>query len=142
MLSRLDDMLQFHQQALGVRGTRQQLLASNIANADTPNYKARDFDFKNALQGVLARNNVTAETPQASVLATTAPNHLTGSAAGGVAPNDVALLYRTQQQGSVDGNTVDMDTERAAFADNAIHYEANLTLLNHQIKTMMAALQG
>jgi flagellar basal-body rod protein FlgB len=67
---------------------------------------------------------------------------LTGAAAGGVAPNDVALLYRTQQQGSVDGNTVDMDTERAAFADNAIHYEANLTLLNHQIKTMMAALQG
>ena len=142
MLSRLDDMLQFHQQALGVRGTRQQLLASNIANADTPDYKARDFDFKSALQGVLARNNVTAETPQASVLATTAPNHLTGSAAGGAAPNDVALLYRTQQQGSVDGNTVDMDTERAAFADNAIHYEANLTLLNHQIKTMMAALQG
>jgi flagellar basal-body rod protein FlgB len=135
-------MLQFHQQALGVRGTRQQLLASNIANADTPDYKARDFDFKSALQGVLARNNVTAETPQASVLATTAPNHLTGSAAGGAAPNDVALLYRTQQQGSVDGNTVDMDTERAAFADNAIHYEANLTLLNHQIKTMMAALQG
>jgi flagellar basal-body rod protein FlgB len=128
-------MLQFHQQALGVRGTRQQLLASNIANADTPNYKARDLDFKAALQGALKGAGASGGV----AMAATAPGHIAGNP-GMTA--DAELLYRTQQQGSVDGNTVDMDSERAAFADNAIHYEFNLTRLDQQIKGMLAALQG
>lgn len=134
-MNRLDDMLQFHQQALALRGQRQQLLASNIANADTPHYKARDFDFNTALQGALA------QTKAAATLATTSPGHLDGHP-GESGLNGAPLLYRTQTQGSVDGNTVDADTERAAFADNAIHYEANLTFLNQQIKAMLAAIQG
>ncbi|MEQ1591627.1 MAG: flagellar basal body rod protein FlgB [Thiobacillaceae bacterium] len=141
-MNSLNDMLQFHQQALNVRGYRQQLLASNMANADTPNFKARDVDFNSALQGALARTSDTPETRNAGVLATTAPQHLSVVAGREVTPAGAALLYRSQMQGSVDGNTVDMDTERAQFADNAIHYETNLTLLNHQIKTMMAAIQG
>ena len=133
MLNRLDEMLNFHTQALRIRDQRQQVLASNIANADTPNYKARDLDFKAALQGAL-------QGPPAAgtSLATTAPGHLAGKAGGA----DAGRLYRITAQGSVDGNTVDVDAERAAFAENAIQYEFNLTRLNQQIKGMLAAIQG
>ncbi len=116
MLNRLDDMLSFNTQALRVREQRQQVLASNIANADTPNYKARDLDFKTALQSALQGTPANGGT----TLATTAPGHLAGNP----------------------GNTVNMDAERAAFADNAVHYEFNLTRITQQIKTMMAAIQG
>jgi flagellar basal-body rod protein FlgB len=135
MLNRLDDLLNFHQQALHIREQRQQVLASNIANADTPNYKARDLDFKAALQGALqgtgAAGGVT--------MATTEPGHLAGKP--GMAA-DANLLYRNPAQGSVDGNTVDMDAERAAFADNAVHYEFNLTRISQQIKSMLSVIQG
>lgn len=132
MLNRLDDMLRFHQQALQVRDARQQMIASNIANADTPNYQARDIDFKSALQGALKNGH-------AAGLETTAPGHLSGS---GNTVAGLPLLYRGTVQGSVDGNTVDMDTERAAFADNALHYEFNLNRIDQQIKGLLAAIQG
>jgi len=135
MLNRLDDMLNFHTEALRVRDQRQQVLASNIANADTPTYKARDLDFRTALQGALKGASVTGS----AGLATTAPGHLPGKP--GLAA-EAGLLYRTPAQGSVDGNTVDMDAERAAFADNTVHYEFNLTRLGQQIKGMLAAIQG
>jgi flagellar basal-body rod protein FlgB len=135
MMNRLDDLLNFHTQALRVRDQRQQVLASNIANADTPNYKARDLDFKTALQGALQA----APAADGATLAATAPGHLSGKP--GLAA-EAGLLYRTPAQGSVDGNTVDLDAERAAFADNAIHYEFNLTRLTQQIKGLMAAIQG
>ena len=135
MLNRLDDMLSFHTQALRVRDQRQQVLASNIANADTPNYKARDLDFKSALQGALNG----AGSSGGTALATTTPGHLAGNFGSAA---DAGLLYRTPAQGSVDGNTVDMDAERAAFADNAIHYEFNLTRISQQIKGMLAVIQG
>ena len=135
MLNRLDDMLNFNTQALRIREQRQQVLASNIANADTPNYKARDLDFKAALQGALQGSSAAG----GAGLATTAPGHLAGNP--GLAA-EAGLLYRTPAQGSVDGNTVNIDAERAAFADNAIHYEFNLTRITQQIKTMMAAIQG
>lgn len=134
MLNRLDDMLNFNTQALRIREQRQQVLASNIANADTPNYKARDLDFKAALQGALQGSSAAGTT-----LDTTSPGHLAGNP--GLAA-EAGLLYRTPAQGSVDGNTVDMDAERAAFADNAIHYEFNLTQINDEIKGLMAAIKG
>ena len=135
MLNRLDDMLNFHTQALRVRDQRQQVLASNIANADTPHYKARDLDFKATLQGALQG---TAASSGVALVATT-PGHLAGNP--GLAA-DAGLLYRTPAQGSVDGNTVDMDAERAAFADNAVHYEFNLTRLSQQIKGLLSVIQG
>ena len=135
MLNRLDDLLNFHQQALHIREQRQQVLASNIANADTPNYKARDLDFKAALQGALQGTGA----PGGVTMATTEPGHLAGKP--GMAA-DANLLYRTPAQGSVDGNTVDIDAERAAFADNAVHYEFNLTRISQQIKSMLAVIQG
>ena len=123
MIDKLDDMLHFHHQALNLRAHRQQVLASNIANADTPGYKARDFDFRAALASALAPAT-TGATPA------TAP----------ASPPE--LLYRQVIQPSVDGNTVDMDVERAQFAENAIHYEAGVTALTHQIRTILAAIQG
>lgn len=130
MIESLDNLLQFHQNALNMRAFRQQLLASNIANADTPGYKARDIDFAAALRDI--------GTARADSLRSTHDRHL--SAPGGNEP--AAVLYRTVQQPSVDGNTVDMDVERNRFAENAVHYDANLTFLNSQIKLMLAALQG
>ena len=135
MLNRLDDMLNFHTQALRVRDQRQQVLASNIANADTPHYKARDLDFKATLQGALQGTAASGGV----ALAATTPGHLAGNP--GLAA-DAGLLYRTPAQGSVDGNTVDMDAERAAFADNAVHYEFNLTRLSQQIKSLLSVIQG
>lgn len=133
MISRLDEMLNFNHQALTLRTQRQQILAGNIANADVPQFKARDIDFSKALEAARSRGAGSA------ALKVTSPRHLL-SAAGGSAGAD--LLYRVPHQDSVDGNTVDMDMERAQFADNAIHVEASLTFLGGQIKGMLAAIQG
>ena len=138
MIGKLDDYLRFNETALSLRSQRQELLASNIANADTPNYKARDIDFSNALQGALSR----ATQPQGT-LATTAQAHIAnGPADGKTLPDGTPVLYRTVSQGAVDGNTVDMDTERTQFADNGLRYEAGISMINHQIRDLMAAIQG
>jgi flagellar basal-body rod protein FlgB len=133
MTSRLDNELQFHQTALNLRAYRQQLLSSNIANADTPNYKARDIDFSKALGGALnARFS-----PMA--LATTSSRHIDSAP---VSPFDSLAQFRTESQSSVDGNTVDMDVERAAFAENALHYEASITFINGLLRSMQTAMQN
>jgi flagellar basal-body rod protein FlgB len=132
MISRLDQLLDFHTTALSVRTQRQQLLAANVANADVPNYKARDLDFAQALQQALSPAS-------AGGLSTTMASHLPGAATQGAAAEP---QYRVPLQDSIDGNTVELDVERAQFADNAVHIEANLTFLNGQIKAMLAALQG
>jgi flagellar basal-body rod protein FlgB len=138
MIGKLDDYLRFQETALSLRSQRQELLASNIANADTPNYKARDIDFSNALQGALAR----AGQPP-NQLATTSAAHIgQGAPDGSQLPDGTQVLYRGVTQGAVDGNTVDMDVERNQFADNALHYEAGITMINQQIRAMMAAIQG
>lgn len=136
MIESLDKLFQFHANALNVRAYRQQLLASNIANADTPGYKARDIDFAAALRNARADS---AETPAATaLLRVSSDRHLSGVSSS--APAEA--LYRNAQQPSIDGNTVDMDVERNRFAENAVHYDANLTFLSGQIKLMLAALQG
>lgn len=118
MTSPLDAMLSFQTEALKLRSQRQELLAANIANADTPNYKAVDFDFKQALADA------------------------TSTAGANKAPATPTLLYRNPTQSALDGNTVEMDAERAQFADNTVRYEAALKVLNQQIKTMLSALQN
>lgn len=133
MLNKIDQAFAFQEKALGLRAQRQQVLAANIANADTPNYKARDFDFASALKSAVAGRSSGDLT-----LARTASMHLTGSGDGTLA----RLMYRTPSQGSVDGNTVDMDIERGQFAENAVQYEAGLTFITHQIKLLNAALQS
>jgi flagellar basal-body rod protein FlgB len=133
MSNQIDDALNFHQTALGLRAYRQQLLASNIANADTPNYKARDIDFKASLQGALGGRGGRAE------LYRTSPRHMGASGAG---PGGTAPLYRGEMQSSVDGNTVNLDVERAAFAENAVQYEASLTFVTQFMRNMQSALQA
>jgi len=135
MINKLDVALGFHQNALRVRGQRQELIAANIANADTPNYKARDLDFKaamkNAMAGVVNEGFNTAKT---------SAQHLDG--APSAVPSAGGAMFRPIIQGSVDGNTVDMDVERNQFADNAIRYEASIIMINSQLKKMLAAIQG
>ena len=133
MLSRIDQVLNFQQAALGLRAQRQQIIAGNIANADTPNYKARDFDFATALKDAVAGRS-----GGPLPMAVSSSRHLPGTVEGGAA----GLFYRTPAQDSVDGNTVDMDIERAQFSENAVQYEAGLTFITHQIKTLMSAIQG
>jgi len=137
MLDRLTKALDFNSQALLLRSERGRVLASNIANADTPNYKARDFDFAAALREATAGGAATA-----SPLKTTTAGHMNGAPSMERTTSGQELKYRTVQQGSVDGNSVDMDTERAQFTDNAVHYQTSLTVLTHEIKMMLAAIQG
>lgn len=134
MVSKLDDALRFQQAALNLRAARQELLASNIANADTPNYKARDIDFASALQNALAGTSAELTAVRTSSM------HLEGKAGGTIfgAP----VMYRKPVQPSADGNTVDMDVERAQFADNALRYEASVRFVSEQMKAMLTAIQG
>ena len=137
MSGKLDDYLRLNETAINLRAQRQQLLASNIANADTPNYKARDMDFSKSLQTALARNDTAS-----SAMTQTNPAHLSGSALPNIGTDGATLLYRNPSQPSADGNTVDMDIERNQFTDNAVRYEAGLTLITGQIKDMLAVIQG
>lgn len=138
MIGKLDQAMQFNEAALSLRGQRQQILASNIANADTPNYKARDIDFGKSLQEALSRSP--ASSAPVPALSVTSSSHLAAGNSGSGSP--AVLLYRTPQQASIDGNTVEMDNERNQFTDNAIRYEASLTFLSGQIKSLLAAIQG
>ncbi len=161
----LDSLFTYYQTAMNLRSHRQEVLASNISNADTPGYKARDFDFGKALGNALQANGLPASdpltggvAPAASTTAqagTSAAFGLTQTAAGhlgtssalnpvghALAQSAAELQYRPSNQDSVDGNTVDMDVERSAFAGNAIHFEANITQLSSEIKNLIAAMQG
>jgi len=137
MIGNLDNYLRFNETALSLRSQRQELLASNIANADTPNYKARDIDFASALQNAMGGGK------NAGAMNTTSNNHMArGAASGDTLANGTPVLYRGVVQGSVDGNTVDMDVERNQFADNALRYEAGIMMINSQLKGLMTALQS
>ncbi|MBL0124606.1 MAG: flagellar basal body rod protein FlgB [Betaproteobacteria bacterium] len=137
MLNQLGDTLTYHGDALKLRAERQRVLAANIANADTPNYKAMDFDFKSALQN--ATTGFGSPTSAAAGVFKTDARHLSTST---LSLPGVNMQYRTPNQLSIDGNSVEMDTERASFADNAVRYEASLRFLNGQIKTLSLAIQG
>ena len=119
-----------HEQALRFRALRNQVLSSNIANADTPNYKARDLDFSSALKG--AR--------EASIqLERTSDLH---KQAWGTTTHGNKMMYRVPSQPTLDGNTVAMDVEQAAFAENALQYRASLAFLDGTIRTLRYALKG
>lgn len=142
MMNKLDASLNFHQTALRVRNQRQELLASNIANADTPQYKARDIDFKSAMQSALQQTTSGNTPSSARAMQQTNTNHMNGQAGNGYVGSASDPLFRSVVQGSVDGNTVDMDVERNAYVDNGIRYEASLTMISGQIKKMLSAING
>ena len=132
MAINFDKALGIHQQALQVRTQRAQVLANNLANADTPGYKARDLDFKGILQGQTALSQAQ------SSMRTTDKQHM----AGQTLMTDSNLLYRTPQQPSIDGNTVEEQVENAAFMENNLAFQASFTLLNKKFTGLMTAIKG
>ena len=136
MLNRLGASIDFQSQALLLRSERQRLLASNIANADTPGYQARDFDFRAALGAA------TAAAGGAKLGDPIAPKGGMAPGVGVPATQAPTMRYATPAQNNLDGNTVDMDVEQAQFAENAFYYEAGLTFLSGRIATLRSAIQG
>ncbi|HEY9109487.1 MAG TPA: flagellar basal body rod protein FlgB [Roseateles sp.] len=132
-MNRITDTLNFQTQALALRSERQRLLASNIANADTPGYQARDIDFARALR------EATGEIGTAGSLATTNGSHIAPLAG---ARGESGKQYALQSQTSLDSNGVDMDRERASFADNAVKYEATLRFINGSVRTALDAMKS
>ena len=133
------DSLDFQARALLLRGERQRLIASNIANADTPGYVARDLDFASSLKAA------SGQLAAASAVSTTHAGHI-GHGAGGLSGGSTAggspMVYATPAQTNLDRNTVDMDRERAAFADNAVKYEATLRFIGASVRTQLSAITG
>ena len=168
-------MIEFHSKALALRAERQKVLASNIANADTPGFQARDFDFAAALRQATATTATAsralpATTSSAALpagaawrtagggqvvstlapgvqhtvqLARSKPGHIgTGGLGGNAVEYGTRLQYATPKQASLDGNSVDLDRERASFADNSLRYEATLRFINGRVRTMVTAIRG
>lgn len=127
-----DNLFGIHTKALDVWQRRSEVLANNLANADTPDYKARDVDFSKVLaaaSGVAGANGVN--------LATPTPGQI-----GGLSPAQGALEYRVPNQPTMDGNTVDEQVEQAAFAANGVHYQASLSFITAQIRMLRTAITG
>lgn len=137
MLNKLDANFLFQQEALNLRAQRQEILASNIANADTPGYQARDIDFSSELTKAVEQGRKSAS---GLSMTTTSDRHLPGQATASSA-SSLDLLYRVPDQPALDGNTVDMDRERVNFADNSLRYQTNLTVLGGQLKSMTSVLE-
>lgn len=139
MLANLTAGLDFHSKALVLRAQRQGVIASNIANADTPGFAARDINFKESMSAAnsssLALDGLRGSSTNPAHMATT------GSSLGGPG-SDRGLVYAAQSQPSMDGNSVDLDRERANFADNSVRYEATLRFINGYSKTILSAIQG
>lgn len=172
MLDKMTDAIDFHGKALTLRAQRQELLSSNIANADTPGFKARDFDFASALKtatagsasavGTAAALSAPASTPNPANLSTldrggllqssaalsrSRPGHMqvghTDATLGGSAVEHSSRLeYIRPEQAAMDSNTVDLNRERASFADNSLRYEATLRFINGRVRSMITAIRG
>jgi flagellar basal-body rod protein FlgB len=134
----LNSYLGVHTAALKLREQRTELLANNLANADTPGFKSRDLDFRGALAA--------AASPAGGPTALTAPSQGvaigTAGAAGEAGGNEAFMRYRTPLAPSLDGNTVDVQLEQAAFAENAVRYQATLQFLSGRFRSLMTAITG
>ena len=135
-INRLTSQLDFQAQALTLRAERQRVIASNIANADTPGYQARDLDFSSALKAATDSLPGT----QLGQMATTQRGHM--ALPGGATATEAALRYATPSQTNLDSNSVDMDRERASFAENSVKYEATLRFINSHVREMLDAMKS
>ncbi len=129
----LDTYLGIQPEALNLQSRRMQVIADNLANVDTPNYKARDLDF----QAALAAASGSADAPV--TLQTTSPNDIGANAA---ADGSTVLKYRVPLAPSLDGNTVNSELEQAAFAESSVRYQATLTFLSTSLRNLMTAITG
>lgn len=130
----LDTYLGVHAAALKVRSQRTEVLAANLANADTPNYQARDIDFRSALAAASGQKDGGVH------LATTSARHIPTTGVNGT--GSAELKYRTPLAPALDGNTVDAQLEQAAFAENSVRYQATLTFLSSKFRGLMTAITG
>jgi flagellar basal-body rod protein FlgB len=145
MHSVLDNYLGIHAQALALEAQRTDVLAANLANVDTPNYKARDMDFKAALAAASGQSDASTLT-----LTTTNGADLTNAgtpaAADGGAATSAAdptyLKYRVPLAPALDGNTVDEQLEQSAFAENSVRYQASLAFLNIKLRDLLTAISS
>jgi flagellar basal-body rod protein FlgB len=128
MINRLTDALDFQSQALVLRAERQRVIAGNIANADTPGYQARDFDFAAALRAATGGGGVGAGIAQDIM-----------TPGGRMGP---MLRYAVPAQTNLDSNSVDMDRERGAFIDNSVKYESTLRFINSSVRTTLDAMKS
>ncbi len=138
MFDKLTGTLDFHGKALVLRAERQRTIASNIANADTPGYAARDFNFKDAMNQALdGRSSAALAQPAAT---TADPRHLPLNASGSALGS--SLAYGQQTQPAMDSNSVDLDRERSNFVDNSVRYESTLRFINGYSRTILSAISG
>ena len=148
MFANLTNGLDFQAKALVIRAERQRVIASNIANADTPGYVGRDINFKEAMGAALGESSATSRLTLSqsggNSDGTSNAQHIPLQSTLGSLGTDgaSALAYTVQTQPAMDGNSVDMDRERANFVDNAVHYEATLRFINGSAKTILSAIQG
>jgi len=150
MLNKITDSIQFSAETLKLRAHRQEVITSNIANVDTPNYKAVDFNFKSALQGVAAKAGLLPNASGAAALpatvsasqglATTHAGHLSGPSGRPGLSTSAMLEYRRNINPAMDNNTVDLEKERAAFAENTIKYQAAIRALNDDVSGLKSAM--
>lgn len=124
----LDDYLGIHAKALSLRDRRASQIANNLANVNTPKFKAKDMDFNEALASAMSSSQQ---------MTVNAPNHMNGQA-----DFEAHTKYRTPSHVSLDGNTVDKELETTAYSRNALSYQSSLKFLDNKIKTMMAAWRG
>jgi flagellar basal-body rod protein FlgB len=147
MLANLNSNLDFHSKALVIRAERQRVIASNIANVDTPGYSAQNLDFKEAMNTANGAPKNTLALTQTKASPTYTPAPRTGHIAlpsneSGQFVSTQTMGYTIQSQPSMDNNSVDLDQERSKFADNSVRYEATLRFINSHSKTILSAIQG
>ena len=128
----INKVMQYHETALLLRSKRSEVLASNIANANTPGYKAKDFDFSKALKAAT-------QSQSSSGISTTHPMHFSGNSTSPGVDMKYVVPFQT---GTGDGNTVDLPSQQTAFAQNALEYQMSMNFLNSKIKGLMTALKG
>ncbi len=131
----LDAHVGVHAQALRLRAQRGELIANNLANADTPGYKSRDIDFRKALAAA-------GQPGGALQLSTTQAAHVRTGGGAEASGGDSNVKYRLPLAPALDGNTVDAQVEQAAFAENAVRYQATLSFLNSRFRGLMTAITG
>jgi flagellar basal-body rod protein FlgB len=129
MAINFETALGMHPQALVLREKRGEVLAANLANADTPGYKARDMDFQSVLKGAMSSDLKLETTHQAHIAPT--QSYLEGN-----------LLYRNPNQASLDGNTVEAHVEQAKYAENSVQYQASLRFINGRFNDLKTAIKG
>lgn len=131
MAGSIDDYLGMHANALQLRSQRANLIASNLANSDTPNYKAKDIDFASMLAQ---------ETGKKLAVTTTSANHMPTPGSAKLSSSD--MMYRVPNHASLDGNTVDVQVEQGKFSENALRYQTSLNFLSKKISGLIRTLRS